>query len=65
MKYRAEETAHVPTIDNILLTKLEEGDLIYNTDFRQVYASVLEDWMGADSRVILGKQYKKSNVLRS
>jgi len=47
------------------LTKLEEGDLIYNTDFRQVYASVLEDWMGADSRVILGKQYKKSNVLRS
>lgn len=47
------------------LTKLEEGDLVYNTDFRQVYASVLEDWMGADSKEVLGKQYKKSAVLRS
>jgi len=46
------------------LTKLDEGDLIYNTDFRQVYASVLEDWMGADSKEILGKQYTKSAVLK-
>jgi uncharacterized protein (DUF1501 family) len=46
------------------LTKLDQGDLIYNTDFRQVYASVLEDWMGADSKEILGKKYAKSAVLK-
>jgi len=46
------------------LTKLDQGDLIYNTDFRQVYASVLEDWMGADSKEILGKRYAKSAVLK-
>ena len=46
------------------LTKLDQGDLMYNTDFRQVYASVLEDWMGADSKEILGKRYTKSAVLK-
>jgi uncharacterized protein (DUF1501 family) len=45
------------------LTKLDQGDLIYNTDFREVYAAVLENWMGADSKAILGKKYKKADVL--
>ena len=27
------------------LTNLDRGDLIYNTDFRSVYAGVLQDWM--------------------
>ena len=42
------------------LTKLDEGDLVYNTDFREVYAAVLEDWMGADSTAILGKEVQES-----
>jgi uncharacterized protein (DUF1501 family) len=46
------------------LTKLDEGDLIYNTDFRQVYATVLNDWMGADDKAILGKKYTKAHVLK-
>ena len=46
------------------LTTLDEGDLIYNTDFRQVYASVLSDWMGADDKSILGKSYTKAKVLK-
>jgi uncharacterized protein (DUF1501 family) len=45
------------------LTNLDEGDLIYNTDFREVYASILSDWMGADSMAILGKKYKTADVL--
>ena len=44
------------------LSKLDQGDLIFNTDFREVYAAVLEDWMGADSKAILGKNYKKADV---
>jgi len=47
------------------LTKLVEGDLVYNTDFREVYATLLEDWMGADSNAILGKKYKRADVLKS
>lgn len=46
------------------LTKLDGGDLIYNTDFRQVYATVLNDWMGADDKAILGKTYTKADVLK-
>lgn len=47
------------------LTTLDQGDLIFNTDFRQVYASILEDWMGADAKAILGKKYAKFPVLKS
>jgi uncharacterized protein (DUF1501 family) len=32
------------------------GDLVHQTDFRQVYAGVLKDWLGADpEKVLLGK----------
>lgn len=34
------------------------GDLIFNTDFREVYATVLDNWLGASSQLILGKDYK-------
>ena len=30
------------------------GNLKYHTDFRQVYATVLDTWLGADSRQVLG-----------
>ena len=46
------------------LTRLDEGDLVHNTDFRTVYASVLEDWMGADSKGILGGTWKSESLLR-
>ncbi len=45
------------------LTTLDEGDLKFNTDFREVYAAILEDWMGADSKAVLGKKYTKAKVL--
>lgn len=35
------------------LTKLDKGDLIYNVDFRNVYATVLENWLKAPSGNIL------------
>jgi len=46
------------------LTRLDQGDLVYNTDFREVYTAVLNDWMGADAKAILGKKYTKANVLQ-
>jgi len=39
------------------LTELDEGDLIHTTDFRDVYAGVLQHWMGLDSEPILGGKY--------
>jgi uncharacterized protein (DUF1501 family) len=42
------------------LTKLDNnGDLIYNVDFRSIYASLLEGWLSADARAVLGKNYEQ------
>ena len=38
---------------------LEQGDLVPNTDFRGVYTSILEDWMGLDANPIVGGQFEK------
>jgi uncharacterized protein (DUF1501 family) len=35
------------------LTNLDDGDLKYQLDFRQVYATVLNNWLGADANQIL------------
>jgi len=37
----------------------EEGDLKYDIDFKQVYATVLDNWLQADSRTILDRKYEK------
>lgn len=39
------------------LTDLDQGDLKFNTDFRQVYATVLTRWMGVDAGSILGGDF--------
>lgn len=36
------------------LTQLNEGDLIYSEDFRKVYATILKNWLKADSSKVLG-----------
>jgi uncharacterized protein (DUF1501 family) len=39
------------------LTDLHDGDLNFSTDFRSVYATALERWLGVPSEVVLGKKY--------
>jgi len=39
------------------LSDLDEGDLKYKIDFKNVYATVLNKWLQADDVKILGKQY--------
>jgi uncharacterized protein (DUF1501 family) len=36
---------------------LTDGDIKFNTDFRSVYASILQDWLKTNSVPILGKQF--------
>ncbi len=39
------------------LTDLNRGDLKFHTDFRQVYTTVLKEWLQVDSAKILGKNF--------
>ena len=38
-------------------TDLDNGDLKFNIDFRSVYASVLDNWLGAPSQLVLGRKF--------
>jgi uncharacterized protein (DUF1501 family) len=45
------------------LTDLEDGDLRYHTDFRRVYATLL-DWLNVDSRMVLGDKFEPLEFLK-
>ena len=45
------------------LEDLVDGDLRSTTDFRQVYATVLQRWLGVDSEAALGGRYELLPVL--
>ena len=46
------------------MTELEDGDLKFHTDFRRVYATVLEQWLKADSRAVLGGRFAPIRVIK-
>lgn len=45
------------------LTDLDNGDLIYQVDFRNVYASLLKHWLNADSEKILGARFSTLDIV--
>jgi uncharacterized protein (DUF1501 family) len=45
-----------PTLENAA------GDVHYETDFRSVYAQVLDNWLGASSGAVLGGSFRKSGL---
>ncbi|SRR5579883_1798459 len=46
------------------LLDLQEGDLKLGLDFRQVYATVLEDWLGLPARAALGSDFPRLALFR-
>jgi uncharacterized protein (DUF1501 family) len=46
------------------LLDLEDGDLKMSVDFRRVYATVLEDWLGLPSKPSLGAAFAKLPLFR-
>ena len=34
------------------------GDMVFNVDFRSVYSTILESWLGVDPADVLGQQYE-------
>ena len=47
------------------LMNLQDGDLKHHTDFRQVYASVIEDWFKCKSEAILKGHYEPVDIFKS
>jgi uncharacterized protein (DUF1501 family) len=45
-----------PTLENAA------GDVHYETDFRSVYAKVIDNWLGGDSVGVLGGNFRKSGI---
>lgn len=45
------------------LTDLSDGDLKFNVDFRDCYASVLEDWLATDPTRVLGRHTGRCRIL--
>ena len=45
------------------LTQLDAGNLRHHTDFRQVYAAILDQWLGVPSREVLGQAYEPVSIL--
>ncbi len=45
------------------LTDLTDGDIKFHTDFRRVYATLLDDWLGVDSKTVLGEPFEKLTLI--
>jgi len=43
--------------------KLMDGDLHFNNDFRGLYATLLEDWLGLDSKSIVNGSFEKFDFI--
>jgi uncharacterized protein (DUF1501 family) len=46
------------------LTNLQQGNLPHAIDFRQVYATILDQWLGVPSRQVLGQAYEAVEIFR-
>jgi uncharacterized protein (DUF1501 family) len=44
---------------SLAANKLLEGDLQFNNDFRGLYSTLLEDWMGLDAKPLVGGSFEK------
>ena len=53
-----------PVGEHPKLDDLADGDLKFHTDFRRVYATLLDGWLGCDSRAVLGGKFDPLPLLR-
>jgi uncharacterized protein (DUF1501 family) len=47
------------------LADLDAGDLKYHTDFRRVYATQLDGWLGCNSKAVLGATWEHVKELEA
>jgi uncharacterized protein (DUF1501 family) len=46
------------------LADLTDGDLKFHTDFRRVYATLLERWLNVDSKMVLGDKFEPLSFIK-
>ncbi|HQR41212.1 MAG TPA: DUF1501 domain-containing protein, partial [Gemmatales bacterium] len=46
------------------LDQLDDGNLKHHTDFRSIYSTILDQWLGISSKVILQKHYNSLPILK-
>jgi uncharacterized protein (DUF1501 family) len=46
------------------LANLDNGDLRHHTDFRSVYATLLDGWLGCESKAVLGEKFDPLPLLK-
>lgn len=46
------------------LKELDDGDLKYTVDFRNIYATILDNWLGVNSKEILKREFSSLNLLK-
>jgi uncharacterized protein (DUF1501 family) len=46
------------------LSEQLEGDMRFNNDFRGIYATVLDQWMGINPQAVLDKNYEQFDMIR-
>jgi uncharacterized protein (DUF1501 family) len=54
-----------PVGEHPSLAKLEMGNLKHHTDFRQVYAAILDKWLGVSSKDVLGAEFKHVDIFKN
>jgi uncharacterized protein (DUF1501 family) len=47
------------------LADLDAGDLKFHTDFRRIYATLLDGWLGCDSKAVLGAKWEHVRELEA
>ena len=50
-----------PSLTNLVL----DGNLENTTDFRRVFATLIEEWMGADSSAVLGQKFQTMGMFKT
>ena len=42
-----------------------DGDLHFNVDFRSVYSTIVDKWLGLDAQTAIGGNYETLDFVRS
>ena len=50
---------------DVIRPDLDDGDLKHHTDFRSVYGTLLEKWLGIPHEPVLGAKYPQLDLLRA
>ena len=51
--------------DHPRLDRLDDGNLKHHTDFRRIYATILDEWLGVKSKEVIKDQFKPMKLFKA